>query len=201
MNRLRAFVPVIGMVLSIVALWFVFSANLSRRKNPTPSGSVGTGIAVATRPGRAPSGCHVRGSGLYVLPDPRCSPGATNPLVTQGNLDRTICQSGYSKSIRPPESVTSKEKLVDMKAYGFHGSPHPYELDHIISLELGGATNSYRNYYPERDYPGSHLGFYLNPKDKLEGALHRLVCDAKMSLRTAQHDIATNWVVAYHRYG
>lgn len=184
----------------IPALSIVLALSLAACGVP---GSVAGPVArrTPTSAGRVPRGCHVRGRGLYVLPDPRCSPGLADPVVTQGNLDQTICRSGYSRSVRPPESITEPEKLADMRAYGITGSPHPYELDHIISLELGGAPNSYRNYYPELDYSGSHLGFFLNPKDHVEDALHRLVCDGKMSLRTAQHDIATNWVEAYHRYG
>src|SRR5690242_17427199 len=39
-----------------------------------------------------------------VLPDPNCTPGVTNPDVTQDNLDSTICARGYTKTIRPPVS-------------------------------------------------------------------------------------------------
>lgn len=189
MRRLLGLLPIAFVVFYIAGH---HSSGASSSAPPPPG--------AATDVGRVPSGCHTRGSGLYVLPDPRCSPGARDSRVTQANLSRTICKSGYSKSVRPPESVTAPEKIKDMRAYGIHGSTHGYELDHIISLELGGAPNSYANYYPERDYPNPS-GFYLNPKDHLEGALHRLVCDGKMSLAEAQHLIAMDWVGAYHRYG
>ncbi|MER5175479.1 MAG: hypothetical protein ABJB76_09115 [Candidatus Nitrosocosmicus sp.] len=47
--------------------------------------------------------CHIKGEGL---PDPNCTPGATNPNVTQKNIHQTICVPGYSASIRPDPSYT-----------------------------------------------------------------------------------------------
>lgn len=184
-------------LLGILPLLLVALFAVTRHGGTSGSDDPG---AAPTSAGKPPSGCHLRGKGLYVSPDPRCSPGARNPAVTQGNLDDTICRSGYSKSIRPPESVTEPEKLVVMRAYGLRGSPHPYELDHIISLELGGAANSYKNYYPELNYPHPS-GFFLNPKDHVEGALHRLICDRRISLARAQRLIATDWVGALRKYG
>src|SRR5262249_36096106 len=84
--------------------------------------------------------------GLYSSPDRHCSPGALNPAVKQSTIDQTICVSGYTKTIRPPESVTNREKLASMAAYGDTGrSPHDFEYDHIVSLELGGGGNPPRN--------------------------------------------------------
>ena len=160
----------------------------------------GDGENVPTDAGKIPSDCHFRGTGLYVLPDPKCSPGATNPDVNQGNINSTICKSGWTGTIRPPVSVTEPEKRIEFKAYGIHAPLHEYELDHIISLELGGAPNSYANYYPELNYPDAH-GYYHNPKDHLENALRKRVCDGKMSLQEAQQAISTNWVAAYRMYG
>ncbi len=135
----------------------------------------------------APGSCHVRGSGLYSEPDPACTPGALNPAVTQATIDRTICVSGYTETVRPSESVTEAEKSASMAAYGDGGSMGAYEYDHLVSLELGGALNDARNLWPE---PGGSP----NPKDTVENALHRAVCDGQMSLAEAQHIIATSWV-------
>lgn len=162
---------------------------------PTTTFHVGGG----SNPGPAPTSCHGIGSGLYERPDPKCSPGAINPKVTQSNMDSTICKSGWTSTVRPSESVTEPEKLVEMKAYHATKPTHDYELDHIISLELGGATNSYLNYYPEPDY-AKKQGFYLNPKDKLENKLNDMVCSGKMTLATARTLISTNWVAAYNKY-
>ena len=37
-------------------------------------------------------------------------------------------------------------------------------------------------------------------KDKLEHRLHELVCQGKLDLPTAQHDIAADWIGAYKKY-
>ena len=66
------------------------------------------------------------------------------------------------------------------------------EIDHIVSLELGGS-NDPANLYPE---PGSGLANY-HVNDRLENKLHDLVCSGAMTLRTAQLRIATNWQSLY----
>jgi hypothetical protein len=134
-----------------------------------------------------PGSCHARGHGPYSLPDPHCTPGAVNPSVTQATIGRTICVPGWTKTVRPPESITEREKLGSMKAYGDADSAHNYEYDHLVSLELGGAVNDARNLWPE---PGGSP----NPKDTVEDRLHRMVCDGQMRLARAQHIIATQWV-------
>ena len=72
-----------------------------------------------------------------------------------------------------------------MAAYGDRGSAHDYEYDHLVSLELGGADNDARNLWPE---PGASP----NPKDAIENALHRMVCDGQVRLAEAQRIIATS---------
>jgi hypothetical protein len=139
-----------------------------------------------------PASCHTRGHGLLALPDPRCTPGARSPAVTQSDIDSTICVPGYTRTVRPRESITEPEKLDSMDAYGDTGSPHDYEYDHLVSLELGGAANDPRNLWPE---PGRSP----NPKDRLENRLHELVCAGQLRLSAAQRQIAANWVAAYRR--
>lgn len=102
--------------------------------------------------------------------------------------------------MRPPEAITEPEKYASMAAYGLSGSASRYEYDHDVPLELGGAVNDPRNLWPEPDY--THPApFYLNPKDHVEDALHRLVCERSITLSRAQRLIASNWVTAYQRYG
>jgi hypothetical protein len=136
--------------------------------------------------------CHARGSGLFTEPDLRCTPGATNPAVTQADIASTICRSGWTRTVRPPSSVTGREKRASMAAYGDTGPASGYEYDHDISLELGGAPNDPRNLWPE---PGEH-----NPKDALENKLKSLVCHGTLTLVRAQRLIAGDWVTAYKRY-
>jgi hypothetical protein len=129
---------------------------------------------------------------VYSRPDPHCTPGALNPAVTQATIGKTICRSGWTKTVRPPAEITDREKVASMAAYGDHGSTSAYEYDHLVSLELGGAVNDGRNLWPE---PGASP----NPKDTIESELRRQVCDGQMSLAQAQNAIATNWVALTHR--
>jgi hypothetical protein len=147
---------------------------------------------VQTQP--PPRSCHARGAGLDSEPDPACTPGARNPAVTQTTIDHTICVSGWTKTVRPSESVTEPEKRASMAAYGDSGSLHAYEYDHLVSLELGGALNDARNLWPE---PGASP----NPKDSVENELHRMVCDGQMQLADAQHIIARAWVAWARGHG
>jgi hypothetical protein len=170
--------------------------------------SVAAAVAVGSRTSGsggypAPGSCHVRGHGLFVLPDRSCTPGATNPAVTPATIGRTICVPGWSSSVRPPESVTEPQKRLAIAAYGdYDGSaPARYEFDHLIPLSLGGAPDSPRNLWPEPDYAHHSPSSYdPNPKDKLEYNLHRLVCDRRLSLAAAQRQIARGWVAAYRKW-
>ncbi len=165
-----------------------------------PSGLVySTASAKVVQRQPAAGSCHPLGSGLNQRPDRRCTPGAVNPAVTQATIAATICKSGWTSTVRPTESITEPEKLASLRAYG-EGPASRYEYDHFVPLELGGAVNDARNLWPEPDYPEAR-GFYLNPKDRIETTLKRLVCDGRISLATAQREIAANWVAAMARYG
>jgi hypothetical protein len=129
--------------------------------------------------------CRTRDHGE--LPDRSCTPGAIDPAVTQANIGSTICRSGYTTKVRPPESQTEKFKWeVAEPAYGQHDVSG--ELDHEIPLELGGANDA-RNLWVE-------AGSIPNPKDAVEDVLTRAVCDGKVKLRAAQAAIAKNWLKA-----
>jgi hypothetical protein len=147
----------------------------------------------AAQPFPASGACHDRAVPNGTLPDPGCTPGAIDPRATQATIGTTICRrGGYTSTLRPPASVTGAEKKSTLRAYNDTGPSSGYELDHLVSLELGGSPNSPRNPWPE---PGAAP----NPKDKLETALHDLVCANRMTLADAQNAIATDWVSAYHQ--
>ncbi len=123
-------------------------------------------------------------------------PGATDPRVSQGNVDTTICVPGYARSIRPPYSFTGPLKRRLMQA-GYPGERYSgYELDHLVPLSLGGSPADERNLWLEPWTGPMNAG----DKDALEYVLWRLVCSHGIPLRTAQHEIAGNWVAAYQRY-
>ena len=135
--------------------------------------------------------CQARAGGQ--LPDPRCTPGSVDPAVNQANIGSTICRSGYTAKVRPPESETSRAKFgVAYPAYRIPDGARS-ELDHLVSLELGGS-NDITNLWPE-------VGSVPNPKDKVENALNRAVCGGRVSLAAAQRAIATNWMTAETQLG
>jgi hypothetical protein len=117
--------------------------------------------------------------------------------VTQANIGRTICKSGWTSTVRPPESYTEKLKREQIIEYGYRDKRlHDYEEDHLIPLELGGSPRSAKNLWPEFD--GGHIP---NPKDKVENALNDAVCDGTVSLRAAQRAIAADWLTAEKKLG
>lgn len=81
----------------------------------------------------APGSCHYRYEYGEPLPDLACTPGAVSPAVTQDNLARTICKSGYTATIRPSSYVTGKEKKANALSYGYTGSLSDAEYDHLLS--------------------------------------------------------------------
>jgi hypothetical protein len=84
-----------------------------------------------------------------------------------------------------------------MAAYGDTGPPSAYEYDHLIPLELGGATDDGANLWPQ-----PHAGQWSSSlKDGLENRLRSLVCRGQVPLATAQQAIASDWIAAYQQYG
>jgi hypothetical protein len=144
--------------------------------------------------------CHARvinAASGEVLPDPTCTPGAIDPAVTQANIDTTICTSGYTTTVRPPESVTDAFKTTALAPYGESYSSTT-ELDHLVPLELGGASSA-SNLWPEPNKTGATS--VDNPKDSVEDAANHAVCDGQMTLAAAQQAIATNWITLGERLG
>lgn len=124
-----------------------------------------------------------------VTPNPRVSPG--DVLTTDV---RTICTPGYTKTVR---NVPQALKQQIYREYGILSrQPGEYEIDHIISLELGGS-NSVRNLFPQ-SYKLHPLNAHV--KDRLEDHLHALVCAGKLPIQVAQQAIARDWIGAYKKY-
>ncbi|MDN0077486.1 hypothetical protein QU481_21925 [Crenobacter sp. SG2303] len=131
------------------------------------------------------------------LPNPHMTPGATNPDVTQDNIQQTVCVKGYTKTIRPAAYYTNKLKKTQISQYGYADTdPKHYEEDHLISLEIGGDPQDERNLWPEpwKSQWNAHV------KDKLENKLHKMVCAGEISLAEAQKAMATDWIAAYKHY-
>jgi hypothetical protein len=130
------------------------------------------------------SGCIIQGA----FPDKDCTPGAIFPNVTSDQ----VCVSDYSSSVR---DVPVSEKNAVYQEYGIttHQTGE-YEIDHYISLELGGS-NDISNLFPEAAAPTP--GFH--EKDKVENYLHQQVCNGAITLQRAQQEISTNWLQVYQQ--
>lgn len=127
--------------------------------------------------------------GSPLVPDPKKTPGATLPVTVQD-----ICVPGYTKKVR---NVPSSVKKQVYAAYGIASRrPGQYEVDHLISLELGGS-NSVKNLWPE-SYVTQPWNAHV--KDQLENELHDEICSGKIPLQQAQQEIATDWIGAYKRH-
>ncbi|MGC4084989.1 MAG: hypothetical protein QM736_23455 [Vicinamibacterales bacterium] len=100
---------------------------------------------------------------------------------------------------RPVEPAPIPKAIREsvLRAYGMQDTPaHEYELDYLVTPDLGGAPHP-DNLWPE-PY-GTHV-WNARVKDQLEELLPELVCDGKVDLATAQHDIAVDWIAAYKKY-
>jgi hypothetical protein len=152
---------------------------------------VDPGAPVLLKPVTLHSGCR-----LGVLPDRRCSPGAYATNLTKA----VICSPNFHTG--DVRSVTDATKHHIEQEYGL--APKSYgsslEIDHIVSLELGGS-NDPANLYPEElTYPKHQPGFRI--KDKLETKAAKAVYAGTLTLSYVQHRIAFNWKLPYKQlYG
>ena len=141
--------------------------------------------AVFVQPSHSPASIKAR-HGL-VLPVASITPGATSDVTVD-----QLC-SGATRA-RP---ITVAMRAQVLSAYGVQDVPSDeYELDYLITPELGGATDV-RNLWPQ-GY-GSPI-WNARVKDELEELLPRLVCSRQLDLTTAQHDMASDWIAAYKKY-
>ena len=72
-----------------------------------------------------------------------------------------------------------------------------FEVDHLISLELGGS-NDLKNLWPQSYTTPT---YNARVKDGLENRLHWLVCHGTLALDVAQRAIARDWIAALTTYG
>jgi hypothetical protein len=111
------------------------------------------------------------------------TPGVVNPDVTQATIESTICEHGWTRTIRPPVSYTNRLKLEQMREYGLTGDPSGYQEDHLVSLELGGHPTDPRNLWPEPRPRAEEV-------DATENDLNARICDGSLSLADGQRKIS-----------
>ncbi len=186
------------LIVVVIAAYFLFrqpSNNSTTGTTPgiTPGTTPTTQSGSGTSNGNAHFGVQTKTSDCQVhdaLPDSACTPGA----VLSTGTKEAICVSGYAHTVR---NVPESEKIQAYSEYGItHHSTGEYEVDHLVSLELGGS-NDLSNLWPEAASPTP--GFH--EKDKVENYLHDQVCKGAISLQQAQTEIATNWLTVYNQIG
>lgn len=114
------------------------------------------------------------------LPNRKLSPGLAASSDTAA-----VCRPGYATAYRKQHPVTATLRKTVFAAYGLVPDGKTYELDHVIPLEAGGATDA-KNLFPQ-------LWVYARSKDSLENLLHKEICAGRYPIKKGQHDIATNW--------
>ena len=125
---------------------------------------------------------------LGALPIAALTPGATSSLTAAD-----LCGG---RPADPPAADPAVRAQV-LRSYGMTEVPaREYELDYLITPALGGA-NDPKNLWPERY---TDRTWNARVKDQLEDLLPALVCGGQLDLRTAQRDIAADWVAADKKY-
>jgi hypothetical protein len=123
------------------------------------------------------------------MPDSKLTPGA----ILENATVPVICTHGYTQTVRNVPESLKKQVFAE---YNIDPKSDKFEIDHLISLELGGS-NDIKNLWPQ-SYTTSPWNAHR--KDSLENRLHLLVCSGRISLTEAQHAISTNWIDAYNKY-
>lgn len=111
---------------------------------------------------------------LLMVPNLVLTPGVTRSLSKA-----QICSIKWGADRR---HVTDKMKRIVFANYSIPWKDHNlYEVDHLISRELGGADDV-KNLWPQI-WPEARM------KDKEENQLHNEVCAGKLTLSEAQDKI------------
>jgi anti-sigma factor RsiW len=130
------------------------------------------------------------GSGAHaIVPNRYLTPGAARNVTLS-----EVCSMPHEE-VAVDVSATVRRKVL--AEYGIaNARPDDYEIDYLIAPGLGG-TDDIRNLWPE---PYKTAEWNAHVKDALEERLHQMVCAHQIDLPTAQHAIASNWIVAYKTY-
>jgi len=142
-----------------------------------------------------PQGCTTPTRNGFPVPDPSCTPGAINPTLRLEVLKDPRFTTRCLRDAATPEA----EKATTYSWYHLArpanngGEDQVCELDHLISLELGGA-DTLDNIWPQCGPSGVALPQRnFKQKDTVENFLAMQVREGRMDLSTAQKAIATDW--------
>jgi hypothetical protein len=130
----------------------------------------------------------------HAMPNRKLTPGVVDPAATVA----IVCTPNYTAGARNVTESMKNEVFVryGIVDVGVHGL---YEVDHLISLEIGGA-NDVKNLWPQAYCSldkGGTVCFGAREKDHAENFLHREVCAGRMTLAQAQAAIVKDWFKVY----
>lgn len=132
-----------------------------------------------------------------VMPDLKKTPGMIDQKLTAAMLCNPRFRTGAIRN------VTLAMKRQVFAEYGITRDFGSYEIDHLISLEIGGA-NDVRNLWPQPYCPldgsGGKTCFGAREKDHVENWLHRQVCSGSLTLSQAQAMIVKDWFAVYRQW-
>jgi hypothetical protein len=126
---------------------------------------------------------------MPIRPDPVMTPGAIDSAAT----NEKICTVGYTSTVRNVPDSVKKQVFTN---YKIDSKSDKFEVDHLISLELGGS-NDIKNLWPQ-SY--TTVPWNAHKKDVLENKLHKMICEGKITMQQAQQEISSDWIVAYTKY-
>lgn len=139
---------------------------------------------------------HYRYHGKYALPDSKITPGGVDARLVAdvsgkshlvGGVEANVCAKDFRTG--PWRKVSELEKKKACAEYGItSGCPGPkWELDHLISLEIGG-NDSLGNLWPQP------IGEARIKDHQVEDKLPKMVCSGVMTLKEAQECVSKDWV-------
>jgi hypothetical protein len=121
-------------------------------------------------------------------PNSRLTPGVA--LLASRHA---VCESENAKNRTVPVALQRKV----FEEYGLTGAdPRAYEVDYLVTPALGGSDDIH-NLWP---HSYSATVWNAKVKDALEDRLRDMVCDGSLDLRSAQEEIAADWIAAYKKY-
>lgn len=196
MSRRKAIYASLGILLAIAALGWSLQGPVESVVRQASGPAATTAIASPEVPAypsvpstwQVPAGAKTAQVSPPAVPQPYDA-AQLDPRVTQSTIASTIAVKGYTKTVRPPSSVTGRIKSLLMRQHGYTDSPSDYELDHFLPLECGGSSNL------------SNL--WLEPigdarlKDKDENRAHSMVVSGVWTLAQGQQYIRDHWTIHY----
>lgn len=185
----------LGILAGLIALIIIIGSALGSSGISSSTNTAGSPAGTAVSQASAASAAATPRASAVVLaaapdrwgsrPPHRVTPGAGRHSLA------AICPavSAALEAARPSMAVRNEV----FAEYGIPASQyHRYRIDHLVPLELDGS-NSIRNLWPQ-------LVGAARAKDRLENALHSMVCSGQITLASAQRAISGNWVSVYHKY-